>query len=71
MHRYSWRCIQTIEMGFTDDKDVSRTIRMGFMDSIVVSHNTKQLTEDAFPRTKVYVRGTWLGFCSCTFCNSM
>ena len=28
--------------GFTDDKDTSRTIRTGFTDSIVVSHDTRE-----------------------------
>ena len=32
----------------TDDKDASRTIRMGFTDGIVVSHNTREFTETRF-----------------------
>ena len=35
-------------MGFTDDKDSSRTIRMGFTDVIVVSHNIWEFTERRF-----------------------
>ena len=33
---------------FTDDKDTSRTIRMGFMDRIIVSQDTRELTERPF-----------------------
>ena len=35
-------------MGFTDDKDTSRTIRTGFTDVIVVSHDTREFTERRF-----------------------
>ena len=35
-------------MGFMDDKDASRTIRMGLTDRIVVSHDTRELTERRF-----------------------
>ena len=45
IHGYSRRCIWTIEMGFMNGKDVSRTVRMGFMDTFVVSHSTRELTE--------------------------
>ena len=31
-----------------DDKDVSRTIRAGFTDVIVVSHDTREFTERHF-----------------------
>ena len=37
--------MRTIGTGFTDDKDVSRTIRMGFMDRFLASHCTRKLTE--------------------------
>ena len=48
IHGYSRRCIRTIGMGFMDDKDVSRTIRTGFTDTFLVSHNTRELTETSF-----------------------
>ena len=35
-------------MGFTDDKDVSRTIRMWFTDVIVVYNDTREFTERHF-----------------------
>ena len=35
-------------MGFTDDKNTSRTIRTGFMDVIIVSHDTWEITERRF-----------------------
>ena len=35
-------------MGFTDDKDASRTIRMGFTDVIVVSHDIREFMERRF-----------------------
>ena len=41
MHGCLRTCPQTIGMGFTDDKDASRTIRTGFTDRFVLSHNTK------------------------------
>ena len=40
--------IQTIGTGFMEVKDASRTIRTGFMDRIVVSHDTRELTERRF-----------------------
>ena len=43
--------MRTIGMGFTDDKDITRTIRTGFTDGIVVSHDTRQLTERRFLKT--------------------
>ena len=35
-------------MGFMDDKDTSRTIRTGFTDVIVVSHDTGKFMERCF-----------------------
>ena len=35
-------------MGFTDDKNTSRTIRTGFTDVIIVSHDTWEFTERRF-----------------------
>ena len=32
-------------MGFTDNKDASRTIRMGFTDRFVVSYDTQEIAE--------------------------
>ena len=49
--------------GFTDEKDSSRTIRTGFTDRNVVSHDTQELQKDALSCTKAYIRDTWLGFC--------
>ena len=34
--------------GFTDDKDASRTIKMGFTDRFVVSHDTQEVSERRF-----------------------
>ena len=45
-----------------DDKDASSTIRTGFTDRIVVSHDTWELTERRFPWMKAYIKGTWLAF---------
>ena len=39
-------------MGFTDGKDVSRTIRTGFTDTFLVSHITRELTERYFVMDK-------------------
>ena len=35
-------------MGFTDDKDASRTIKTGFADVMVVSHDTQEFMERRF-----------------------
>ena len=51
------RCIQTIGMEFTDDKDTSRTIRTGFMNVMVVSHNTQEFTERCFLRDETLYKG--------------
>ena len=45
MHRHSRMCPRTIGMGFTDDKDASKTIRTGFTDRFVVFHALQELTE--------------------------
>ena len=57
-------------MGFTDDKDVSRTIRTEFTDTFLVSHNTRELTETCFVMDESLYKGhlAWLIY---TFCNSM
>ena len=47
-------------MGFTDDKDASRTVRTGFTDVIVVSTTLGNLRKDAFSCTEAYIRGTKL-----------
>ena len=49
-------------MGFTDEKDVSRTIRMGFTDRFVVSHATREVTERHFLMDKSLYKGhmAWL-----------
>ena len=48
MHGESQSSPRTIGMGFTDDKDASRTIRTGFTDRFVISHNTGEVTERLF-----------------------
>ena len=50
-------------MGFTDGKNVSRTIRTGFMDIFSVSHSTLKLMERCFVMEKTYMRAPLLGFC--------
>ena len=45
IYGYWRRCIRTIGTSFTDDKDASRTIRMGFKDTFSVSHNTREVTK--------------------------
>ena len=49
-------------MGFMDDKDASRTIRTGFMDRIVVSHDTCELMERCFLMEESLYKGhfAWL-----------
>ena len=49
-------------MGFTDNKDTSRTIRMGFMDRFVVSHDIREVTERRFLRDESLYKGdlAWL-----------
>ena len=46
-------------MGFTDGKDVSRTIRTGFTDTLVVSHSTRELTERRFVMDKTLYKDHW------------
>ena len=46
-------------MGFTDGKDASNTIRMGFTDTLVVSHSTWELTERRFVMDKTLYKGHW------------
>ena len=62
IHGYSWRCIQTIGIGFMDGNDVSRTIRTGFTDIFSVSHSTQELTERCFVMNKTLYKGH-LAFC--------
>ena len=59
-------------MGFTEGKDVSRTIRAGFTDTFVVSHSTQELTERCFVMHKTLYKGhlAWL-LLLYTFGNSM
>ena len=49
-------------MGFMDGKDVSRTIRTGFMDIFSVSHSTWELMETHFVMDKTLYKGhlAWL-----------
>ena len=58
----SHRCIQTKGIGFTDDKDASRTITMGFTDVIVVSHTTREFKERRFLMDESLYKGyqTWV-----------
>ena len=58
-------------MGFMDDKDSSRTIRMGFMDRFVVSSGTGEFTERCFLMDESLYKGHFACFCSYTFCISM
>ena len=44
-------------MGFKDDKVASRTIRKGFTDVIVVSHDTLEFTERCFLMDKSLYNG--------------
>ena len=59
-------------MGFTDGKDISRTIMTGFTDTFLVSHNTWELTERRFVIDKTLYKGhlAWL-LLIYTFSNSM
>ena len=50
-------CPWTIEKGFTDYKDTSRTIRTGFTDGFVVSHDTQEVTERCFLMDKSPCKG--------------
>ena len=52
----------TIVMGFTDDKDASRTIRTGFTDRFVVSHALREFMERHFLIDESLYNGqlTWL-----------
>ena len=49
-------------MGFTDDKDTSKTIRTGFTDRFAVSHETWEVTERCFLMDKSLYKGhlPWL-----------
>ena len=49
-------------MGFTDNKDASRTIRTGFTDRFVVSHDTCKVTERHFLMDESRYKGhlAWL-----------
>ena len=55
-----------------DEKEASRTIRVGFTDRIVVSHDTRELTERGFLMHESLYKGhlAWL-LLIYTFCNSM
>ena len=44
---------------FTDEKYTSRTIRVGFMDRIVVITTLGILRKDTFSCPKAYIRGTF------------
>ena len=49
-------------IGFTDDKDASRSIRTGFTDRFVVSHATREVTERHFFMDESLYKGhfAWL-----------
>ena len=51
-------------MGFTDDKDASRTIRRVFTDVIVVSHDTQEFTERRFLMDESLYKGhqAWISW---------
>ena len=52
-------------MGFMDDKDTSRTIRTGFTDVMVVSHDNRGFTERCFLMDETLretIRDSKLGF---------
>ena len=51
-----------IGTGFTDDKDASRTIRMGFTDRLVVSQGTQEFMERCFCMDESLYKGhfAWL-----------
>ena len=72
MHGYLQIYPRTIGTGCTDDKDTSRTIRTGFTDRIVVSHDTRELTERRFLMDESLCKGhlAWL-LLIYTFCNLM
>ena len=55
-------CPRAIGMGFTDNKDASRTISTGFTDRFVVSHDTWEVTERCFLMDESLQKGhlTWL-----------
>ena len=44
-------------MGFTDGKDIPRTIRIGFTDIFSVLHSTRELTERHFVMDKTLYKG--------------
>ena len=48
--------------GFTDNKDASRTIRMGFTDRFVVSYDTQEIAERRFLMDESQYKGhlAWL-----------
>ena len=48
MHGEAGMCSRTTEMGYTDNKDASRTTRTGFIDRFVVSHTALETTERHF-----------------------
>ena len=58
--------------GFMDGKDISRTIRTGFMDTFVVSHSTRELMERRFVMDKTLYTSHWAWLLLIyTFGNSM
>ena len=61
---HSLMCPRTIGTGFMDDKDASRTIRMGFTDRYVVSHAPCEVTERRFLMDESIYKGhlAWLLF---------
>ena len=62
MHGCLRICPRTIGAGFMDDKDASRTIRTGFTDRFVVSHDTRELMERHFLMDESLYKGhlAWL-----------
>ena len=55
-------CPRTIGTGLMDDKDASRTIRMGFTDRFVVSHDNREITKRRFLMDESLYKGhlVWL-----------
>ena len=62
MHRHLPTCLRTIETGLMDDKDAARTLRMGFVDRLVVSQATQEVTERHFLMDESLYKGkfAWL-----------
>ena len=62
MHGYLRIYSRTLGTEFTDNKDASSTIWMGFADRFVVSHHTQEFTERRFLMDESLYKGhlAWL-----------